>query len=191
FATTLRQSGKVKAAKRAQVDVVAGDGSDTAPPVTLRLGELAMRSSTTGFWHTVWQVARSEMRELKSQPGLYLFVPLILFQIIGNSLVALGPFDTPLLLTSGPLALNHIQFMTALLSLLLVFYAVESMERERSTGFSAISNALPIRTAALIAGKMIALCAIGVIVGAACLLACLIALLVQRRVGFEAFPFVL
>jgi len=191
FATTLRQSGKVKAAKRASVDAVAGDASEAGPRATLTLGELAMRSSAAGFRHTVWQVARSEMRELKSQPGLYLFVPLILFQIIGNSLVALGPFDTPLLLTSGTLAVNQMQFMTALLSLLLVFYAVESMERERSTGFSAISNALPIRTAALIAGKMIALCAIGVIVGVACLLACWIALLVQGRVGFQSFPFIL
>ena len=109
------------------------------------------------------------MRELRSQPGLYLFVPLILFQIIGNSLVALGAFDTPLLLTPGTLAVTQMQFMTTLLSLLLVFYAVESMERERSTGFSAIANALPIRTSALLIGKVIALCAIGVIVGIACL----------------------
>ena len=72
-----------------------------------------------------------------------------------------GAFDTPLLLTSGTLAVNQMGFMTTLLSLLLVFYAVESMERERSTGFSAIANALPIRTSALVTGKVIALCAIG------------------------------
>jgi len=191
FAATLRQSGKVKAGKGAELDTAAAKAPDKAPAATLTLGELAMHSSAAGFWHTMWQVARSEMRELKSQPGLYLFVPIIVFQIIVNSLSALGAFDTPLLLTSGTLAVNQMQFMTTLLSLLLVFYAVESLERERSTGFSAISNALPIRTSALITGKAIALCAIGVIVGAACLLACLIALLVQRRVGFEAFPFVL
>src|SRR4030095_3959172 len=154
-------------------------------------GELAMHSSPAGFWRTAWQVARSEMRELKSQPGLYLFVPLILFQIIGNSLVALGTFDTPLLLTPGNLAVDQMNFMTTLLSLLLVFYAVESMERERSTGFSAIANALPIRTSAMIVGKLIALCAIGVIVGVACLLGCFIALLVQGRVGFRVFRLLL
>jgi hypothetical protein len=101
-----------------------------------------MHSGAAGFWKTVRQVARSEMRELRSQPGLYLFVPLILFQTIASSLVSLGAFDTPLLLTPGTLAVTQMEFMTTLLSLLLIFYAVESMERERSTGFSAIANAL-------------------------------------------------
>ncbi len=188
FAQTLRRSGKVKARKGGVVTSVA---EASAPSVALTLRELGMQSSAAGFWHTVWQVARSEMRELKSQPGLYLFVPLILFQIIGNSLVALGAFDTPLLLTPGTLAVSQMQFMTTLLSLLLVFYAVESMERERSTGFSAIANALPIRTSALLTGKVVALCAIGVIIGVACLLACWIALLVQGRVGFSVLPFAL
>jgi ABC-type transport system involved in multi-copper enzyme maturation permease subunit len=188
FGQTLRQSGKVKAAKRADSGAPI---AAMAPRMTLTLGELAMRSSATGFWQTAWQVARSEMRELKSQPGLYLFVPLILFEIIGNSLVAVGAFDTPLLLTSGTLAANQMQFMTTLLSLLLVFYAVESMERERSTGFSAIANALPIRTSALVTGKVIALCAIGLIIGMACLLACAVALIIQGRTGFTIIPFVL
>ena len=190
FAQTLRQSGKVKIRKSGQA-IAEGDASVTEPGTRLTLGELSMRSTSAGFWHTVWQVARSEMRELRSQPGLYLFVPLILFQIIGNSLVALGAFDTPLLLTPGTLAVSQMEFMTTLLSLLLVFYAVESMERERSTGFSAIANALPIRTSALVTGKLVALCAIGVIVGVACLTACWIALLVQGRVAFSLLPFVL
>ena len=190
FARTLRQSGKVTAGKGD--NAIAASGDATASPIgVLTLGALDMRSSAAGFWQTVWQVARSEMKELKSQPGLYLFVPLILFQVIGNSLVAVGPFDEPLLLTPGNLSVDQMNFMTTLLSLLLVFYAVESMERERSTGFSAIANALPIRTSAMIVGKLIALCAIGVIIGIACLLACFIALLVQGRVGFSVLPFVL
>src|SRR5688572_27698490 len=189
FATTLCHSGKVKMAKGG---VAIAEPVATAPVAgALTLGELAMASKPTGFWRTVWQVARSEMRELRSQPGLYLFVPLILFQTIGNSLVALGAFDTPLLLTPGTLAVTQMQFMTTLLSLLLIFYAVESMERERATGFSAIANALPIRTSALVIGKVIALCTIGVIVGMALLLACWIALLVQGRVSFNLLPFVL
>ena len=187
FGQTLRQSGKVKAADRQAAARVEPVG----PSATMTLRELAMGSSSTGFWQTAWQVARSEMRELKSQPGLYLFVPLILFEIIGNSLVSLGAFDTPLLLTSGTLAANQLQFMTTLLSLLLVFYAVESMERERATGFNAIANALPIRTSALVTGKVIALCAIGLVIGMACLLACIIALIVQGRTGFTVIPFVL
>jgi ABC-type transport system involved in multi-copper enzyme maturation permease subunit len=188
FARTLRQSGKVKASK---LPVAEPASTVVTVPRSLTLGELTMSSAAAGFWQTVWQVARSEMKELRSQPGLYLFIPLILFQTIANSLVSLGAFDTPLLLTPGTLAVTQMNFLTTLLSLLLVFYAVESMERERSTGFSAIANALPIRTSALVFGKVAALCAIGVIVGVACLIACWIALLVQGKVSFSALPFVL
>jgi ABC-2 type transport system permease protein len=191
FAQTLRQSGKVKKTKGAAAPAPVPVEATSASTRTLTLGELAMQSASAGFWRTVWQVARSEMRELRSQPGLYLFVPLILFQTIANSLVSLGAFETPLLLTPGTLAVTQMQFLTTLLSLLLIFYAVESMERERATGFSAIANALPIRTSALVTGKVIALCTIGVIVGVACLIACWIALLVQGRVSFSAFPFIL
>jgi len=190
FAQTLRQSGKVKARKGVAEPTTVGS-SEAVPRASSTLAELGMRSAAAGFWQTVWQVARSEMRELRGQPGLYLFVPLILFQTIGNSLVALGAFDTPVLLTPGTLAVTQMQFLTTMLSLLLVFYAVESMERERSTGFNAIANALPIKTEALVIGKVVALCAIGVIVGVSCLVACWIALLVQGRVGFSVLPFIL
>ena len=191
FASTLRHSGKVKKGKEPTSPTALGSPAATPAGRTLTLGELAMQSSAAGFWRTVRQVARSEMRELRSQPGLYLFVPLILMQTIANSLVALGAFDTPLLLTPGTLAVTQMQFLTTLLSLLLVFYAVEGMERERATGFSAIANALPIRTSALVVGKVVALCMIGVIVGAACLLASWIALLVQGRVSFSVLPFII
>ena len=188
FAQTLRHSGKVKKAKATSTPAAA---SAASPSASLTLAELGMRSGAAGFWQTVRQVARSEMRELRSQPGLYLFVPLILFQTIASSLVSLGAFDTPLLLTPGTLAVTQMEFMTTLLSLLLIFYAVESMERERATGFSAIANALPIRTSALVTGKVIALSAIGVVIGVACLIACWIALLVQGRVSFSLMPFAL
>ena len=190
FARTLRQSGRVKARqpaaeRMAAATPMAGESAGTT------LASLAMRSGAPAFWQSVWQVARSEIRELRSEPGLYVFIPLIILQTIANSLVALGAFDTPLLLTPGTLAVTQMQFVTTLVSLLLIFYAVESMERERSTGFSAVANALPIRTAAIIVGKVVALGAIGIIVGIACLLACWIALLVQGRVGFSLLPFII
>ena len=48
-----------------------------------------------------WQVARVELTELRSSPGLYLFVPLILLQTLGTALVDVGFLDTPLLVTPG------------------------------------------------------------------------------------------
>jgi hypothetical protein len=70
-------------------------------------------------------VARSELRELRFQPGLYLFVPLILLQTLGDVLSRVGAFDTPLLLTPGALATGIMPYMTSLVLLLLLFYATE------------------------------------------------------------------
>ena len=191
FAQTLRQSGKVKAGKGAPSRSSAGMRRPRAQVRRSRLAQLGDALGRCGILAD--GVAGRALGDARAaQPaGLYLFVPLILFQTIGNSLVALGAFDTPLLLTPGTLAVIADGFLTTMLSLLLVFYAVESMERERSTGFSAIANALPIRTSALVIGKVVAFCAIGVIVGVACLIACWIALLVQGRVGFSVLPFIL
>jgi hypothetical protein len=37
--------------------------------------------------------------ELARQKGLYIFIPLILIQALGNALIAVGAFDTPIPLT--------------------------------------------------------------------------------------------
>ena len=47
---------------------------------------------------------RAELTELGSSPGLYLFIPLLVMEALGPNLIAVGPFDTPLLLTSGTFA---------------------------------------------------------------------------------------
>ena len=46
-------------------------------------------------------MAGAELHELLRQAGLYIFVPLILVQALGNVFLAVGAFDTPLLLTPG------------------------------------------------------------------------------------------
>src|SRR5580704_9157856 len=65
---------------------------------------LAMRSGVPSYWRSVWLIARTELRELRSQPGLYLFVPLILLETIGTSTLAEGAFGTPILQTPGMMA---------------------------------------------------------------------------------------
>jgi hypothetical protein len=75
--------------------------------------------------------------------------------------------------------------------LLLIFYAAESLERERSTGFASIHSALPLRTGALLVGKALALSILGGIIIAACLLACVIAILIQGKVRIDLVPFAL
>ena len=65
------------------------------------LSAVGMKVSVPGFVRTVLDVARFEARNLASQPGLYLFVPIILIQTIGSLGFQVGAFETPLLLTSG------------------------------------------------------------------------------------------
>ena len=71
------------------------------------LASLGMTTSRPGLIAGAWQVARVELTELRSSPGLYLFVPLILLQTLGTTLVAVGFLDTPLLITSGHLRRQH------------------------------------------------------------------------------------
>jgi len=152
---------------------------------------LAMQSETPSFLSSVRAVARAELRELKHQAGLYIFVPLILIQCLGNVLLAVGAFDTPLLLTPGITAVAVANQSSALVCLLLMFYIVESLERERATRFAQILFATPIRTAAFLFGKVIANSLVAVIVLLATLLACVIALAVQHTVTFSILPYVL
>ena len=112
-----------------------------------------MTTARPGLLAGAWQVARVELTELRSSPGLYLFIPLILLQTLGPALVAVGFLDTPLLITSGTFAVRTMGILTGCLCLLLLFYTVESLERERSTRLAAIAYATPIRTGSLFLGK--------------------------------------
>lgn len=160
-------------------------------PAERRLAELAMASREPGRLAGCLPVARAEMRNLFSSPGIYIFTALILLQTLGNSLLALGAFQTELLLTPGLLAVLCTGFLSALVPMLLMFYVVESVERDRSTGLAAISHAAPTRTVSLLAGKAVANSAVGLLVVTAVFVGCAIALLAQGTVRFEMWPFVL
>jgi len=158
-------------------------------PEGAALANLGMKSGVPSFLRSVGSVAGTELRELLRQGGLYLFVPLILVQVLGSSLLAVGAFDTPVLLTPGTSAVAIATQATTLILLLLLFYTVESLERERSTGLSQILYATPLRTGALLFGKAVANSVVGVVILAASLLASVIALAVQHTVPFSFTPY--
>ena len=140
----------------------------TATSLRRPLASLKMTSSVPGFVRATWDVARFEARNLRVQPGLYIFVPLILLQTIGSSFFQLGAFDTQLLLTPGVAAVGSMNTLTMLVAFLILFYTVESLIREWRTELAPIYYSTPARTAALLAGKALA----NAIVGVAILLAC-------------------
>lgn len=175
-----------RAARRQERESAKGAAVlDTSEP----LATLEMTQRRPGLLHGIRQVLRAELRELRNQPGLYLFAPLILLQVWGTSVLAIGAFDTPLLNTPGLLAIRSFNTLTLLIGFLLLFYTVESLEREKSTGFDSILNATPLSNASMLFGKSLANAFVGLVVVAGAFLGAVITLLVQGTVGLELWPF--
>ena len=84
------------------------------------LRELGMRTVPPGFFAAAKAIGRIEVRELLVRPWLYLFVPLIVWQSVSASLFALGPFDAPLLVTSGAMAARQFNTLSLLVCVLLL-----------------------------------------------------------------------
>jgi ABC-type transport system involved in multi-copper enzyme maturation permease subunit len=153
------------------------------------LAGLGMRSRVPGLWSGSLPVARAELRNLFGSPGVYVFGVLILLQTVLDSAVALGPFDTEVLVTPGYLAAKTLGYLSALLCPLLMFYTVESIERDRSTGLAAISLASPTSTSSLLLGKGAANGVLTAAVMAITFAGCAAVLLVQRTVPLAVGPF--
>ncbi|HKH49036.1 MAG TPA: ABC transporter permease subunit [Thermoanaerobaculia bacterium] len=155
------------------------------------LAALGMRNDRIGFTRGSLRIAGTELRNLLAAPGLYLFAALILFETLGNSLIQLGPFGTRLLITPGQLAVSSSGVLSFLLVFLLMFYTVESIERDLGSGSAPILYATPIPTASILFGKSLANSVVGVFMVVATFLGCAIALLIQGKVGFDLGPFLL
>jgi hypothetical protein len=155
------------------------------------LTPLRMRSAPPGAIAGFVEVLRAELRELRVHPGLYLFIPLILLQTLGSTLLAVGAFDTPLLMTPGTLAVRMMNTLTLLVCLLLLFFTTESLNREQATWPRSIGYSSPVRTVSLLLGKLVAASAVGVVVLLASYLGGAVALLVQGRIAPAVGPFLL
>ncbi len=160
-------------------------------PAPRPLAALGMSARPPGLFAGAWAVARTELTELRSSPGLYLFIPLLVMEALGPELIAVGPFDTPILLTSGTFATNALGALTVMICMLLTFYTVESLWRERRTGLAAISLATPVRTASVLLGKALANGLIAVVVVLVEFATAAAFLLYQGKVGVAVWPFVL
>jgi ABC-2 type transport system permease protein len=165
--------------------------AESAPLALGPLASLGMTTVRPGLWSGAYHVAKAELAELRSSPGLYLFAPLILLQTIGTSLVEVGFLDTSLLVTPGTFAVKTMGPLAFWLCLLFLFYVVNTLEREKSTQLASIAYATPIRTGSIFLGKSAALFAVALVIMAAVALGGLVVLLVQQKVGFAIAPFLL
>ena len=169
-------------------------GADRAPVSPgSTLGELGMRTAPLGFLAAARTIGRAEIRELMVRPGIYLFVPLILYQSVSQSLFALGPFDAPLLVTSGTMAARQFNTLSLLICILLMFYAVESLMKERAQRFADIYRTMPVHTGAMLLGKTAGNVVVAGLVLGVGLLASWAVITVRQLlgnpVGFDLWPF--
>ncbi len=121
------------------------------------LAGLGMTARPGGFLAGALTVARFELSELRSQPGLYVLIPVILiFQVIQLSTLGGGFQSIEVLLTSGVAAAESLSTLTLWLCMLLLFFTVESLQRDAGTGAAGVVYSTPVRTSSFLAGKALA-----------------------------------
>ena len=103
----------------------------------------------------------------------------------------MGSFETPLLLTPGIIAAQSFNTLTLLVCLLSLFFLVESLERERTTGLAPLAYSSPTSTAAFVGGKILGNAAVAVAVLVATYVGGAVALLIQGKVAPDPRPFLL
>ncbi len=166
----------VESVVRAQATGIAALGMTQAAPHTLA---------------AIVRLAGFELRGLARQPGLYLFVPVILLTILPSALSANGPFDSALLPMPGFLAQRSMASLLTCTTLLLLFYTVESLERDARTRLDTILNTTPTAGAAFLLGRLLANMLLGVMVMLVAWVACLGVMIVQQTPSKSVVPFLL
>lgn len=194
FAANLRGAAAGRGRRKSGADYVPVPESSEAETAVVATGAWEslrrdLSARPPGLLRGMLHVLRFELRELKSQPGLYLFVPMILLQTLGTTLTAVGTFDTPLLITPGTVAVRAMNTLTLLTCFLTLFYTVESLRRERNTGMFQIYYATPARTASILFGKVLANSVVGLTVALGTFVGGAIAILAQGKVALDLRPF--
>lgn len=164
---------------------------DVIPPATRTrpLADLAMTTRPVSFVRSARAVAGAEARGLVRHPGLYLFAPVIVLQVLGNAVFSQGAFDVDLLHSTGSLAVRSLGLLSVLGLFLMMFYTVESLHRERAAGMAPIHFATSVSTAAHLTGKLFGVALVSLVLIGATVLGCVIALAYQGKVPIEFTPF--
>ncbi|HSF39832.1 MAG TPA: ABC transporter permease subunit [Thermoanaerobaculia bacterium] len=155
------------------------------------LRSLAMTSRRPSLFAGAWTVLRSEIAELIRQPSLYLFTAFLMMVVAEVAGTEDDAFGAPVLLTAGNLAVNTLPVVTVLVCLFLLFTVIESLYRERATGFDSIFHSSPVSNAAILFGKGLASAVVIGVLTAACGASGLLLLLLQKEGRVEVWPLVL
>ncbi len=161
------------------------------PVSATSLRTLNMTGAVPGFLSSTWNMFRVELREIRSQAGLYLFIPLIALQTFSIGMFSSAAFDSRNIVTSGFFAQRTMGSLTVFLCLLLLFYIVESMHRETATRFAPLFHATPVRSSSILLGKLAALLTIVLTVFLIVMLSGIAAILYDGIATITFLPFFL
>jgi len=174
----------------AEADADATPGPAPAAASFAPLGDLQMTRKPPGLWRGAGVVLGAELRELRTQPALLLYLALSL-ALLAEAALTDTVAGAPVAPTAGRLAVQTHAALVFLGCLLLLFTGAESLTRERRTATAPLVHATPLRTASLLLGKALAS---GVVIAGLVLSCAALALLLVASGGaspLDARPFVL
>ncbi|HZM15501.1 MAG TPA: M1 family aminopeptidase [Candidatus Krumholzibacteria bacterium] len=190
FGATLRGAHPTsRRGRRGAVATAAVASTVEAAAESAPLAALAMRVVPVSFVRQAWTIAWFELRNLASSAGLYLFTPLILLQALETAYYTKSIWTTRLIVTPGGFTVLTMNTLTLCIVLLLLFYTVESFDRERATKLQPIYSSTPVRTGAFLLGKALANCFVAAVILFAAWLGCAVMLVAQQKVGMDLRPF--
>lgn len=176
-----------KASDRAGATTTAS----ASPPRVSALAALGMTTRPLSTWRATLLLARCELRNLRGHAGLYLFLPVILLSVLPGALSDTGPFDSALLPTPGHLAEGTLGSLLTATVLLLLFYTVESLERDARERVSHMLLASPAPSPAFVLGRLLANLVLGLLVFFVAWLACLVIMAMHHTPSKSPVPFAL
>lgn len=166
--------------------------SEPASPFGQRLELPPMHIRTVPFFTALRALFSFEAKAMLTHPALWLFVPLIALQVVGETGGQQTFLETTLLVTSGSAAATPLGTLVVLVCALLLFFMVEALHREESHRLEGVVHATPVSTKVLLLGKVLASSVIAIAVLLASFIGYFILIKTQdAAVPFESWPFIL
>ena len=163
--------------------------TSSAPVVPAFVSELTMVQRPVAFVRRILHFAGAELRSVLSSPGLYLFWFFVMMQSVTNGFLTRGPFQTKILMTSGQHSVGAFNTLSLLICFLLLFFMVDALERERSTGVLPIVYSAPHPTSALILGKNLAMNVLAVFILVASFIAGSFVIITESQLAPQIGPY--
>lgn len=163
----------------------AADPEPITAPARASRRPLGMTSHPLGFGGAIAAIARSELRDLVRRPGMYVFVPLLVLLALLETSPGQGPFGSAVLITPGVVAATQMTVVSYVICLLLLFYTVESLHKERRRGMHDIFSATPVPTGAILLGKAVGNAAMAAIILGVALLADAVMIVIADALGYS------